>query len=205
MKQNQEAAQRNTSHLRSDTFMEHAISQHRGAVIRLALARTREPADAQDIAQEVFIRLLRSTTIFQDDNHLRAWLLRVTNNACIDFQRQAWCKRVEPRADMGTVMDRAVPDPAITAVMEHPVWQAMESLPDKLRVALHLHYVEGYPVNEAAQIMGCSATTARSRLHRGRKKLAAELKRTVQRKSSPNVADPGSTSVQEQANRIGAR
>lgn len=162
---------------RPDAFMEHAVERHRGAVIQLALARTRSAADAQDIAQEVFIKLLRSTARFHDDEHLRAWLLRATHDSCVDLHRQAWRRRVETREDMGAVSDRATMDPAIEEVMDHPVWTAMGRLPDKLRCALHLHYVEGYGIAEVAGILGCTEAAARTRLHRGRKKLAAEIAR----------------------------
>lgn len=162
---------------RPDAFMEHAVERHRGAVIQLALARTRSAADAQDIAQEVFIKLLRSTARFHDDEHLRAWLLRATHDSCVDLHRQAWRRRVETREDMGAVADRATMDPAIEEVMDHPVWTAMGHLPDKLRCALHLHYVEGYGIAEVAGILGCTEAAARTRLHRGRKKLAAEIAR----------------------------
>lgn len=162
---------------RPDAFMEHAVERHRGAVIQLALARTRSAADAQDIAQEVFIKLLRSTARFHDDDHLRAWLLRATHDSCVDLHRQAWRRRVETREDMGAVADRATMDPAIEEVMDHPVWVAMGRLPDKLRCALHLHYVEGYGITEVADILGCTEAAARTRLHRGRKKLAAEIAR----------------------------
>lgn len=162
---------------RPDVFMEHAVERHRGAVIQLALARTRSAADAQDIAQEVFIKLLRSTARFHDDDHLRAWLLRATHDSCVDLHRQAWRRRVETREDMGAVADRATMDPAIEEVMDHPVWTAMGRLPDKLRCALHLHYVEGYGIAEVAGILGCTEAAARTRLHRGRKKLAAEIAR----------------------------
>lgn len=161
--------------MRSEAFMEHAIECHRGAVLRLALARTRNAADAQDIAQNVFIKLLRSTASFHDDDHLRAWLLRATHDSCVDLHRQAWRRRVETHEDMARIADRGIPDPAIEAVMDHPVWTAMERLPDTLRCTLHLHYVEGYGIAEVADIMGCTQTAARTRLHRGRKKLAAEL------------------------------
>ncbi|MFR3274449.1 MAG: RNA polymerase sigma factor [Collinsella phocaeensis] len=162
---------------RPDVFMEHAVERHRGAVIQLALARTRSAADAQDIAQEVFIKLLRSTARFHDDDHLRAWLLRATHDSCVDLHRQAWRRRVETREDMGAIADRATMDPAIEEVMDHPVWTAMGRLPDKLRCALHLHYVEGYGIAEVAGILGCTEAAARTRLHRGRKKLAAEIAR----------------------------
>ena len=178
--------------LRSEAFMEHAIERHRGAVLRLALARTRNAADAQDVAQDVFIKLLRSTTRFHDDDHLHAWLLRATHDSCIDLHRQAWRRRVETREDMAVVADRETWDPTIEEVVNHPVWTAMERLPDKLRCALHLHYVEGYGIAEVADILGCTEAAARTRLHRGRKKLTAELTRLEAARSAPasSPADP---------------
>lgn len=178
--------------LRSEAFMEHAIEHHRGAVLRLALARTRNAADAQDVAQDVFIKLLRSTTRFHDDDHLHAWLLRATHDSCVDLHRQAWRRRVETREDMAVVTDRETWDPTIEEVVNHPVWTAMERLPDKLRCALHLHYVEGYGIAEVADILGCTEAAARTRLHRGRKKLTAELTRLEAARSAPasTPADP---------------
>lgn len=175
--------------------MEHAIEHHRGAVLRLALARTHSATDAQDIAQDVFIKLLRSATRFHDDDHLRAWLLRATHDSCIDLHRQAWRRRVETHEDMAAVADRETWDPAIEEVVNHPVWTAMERLPDKLRCALHLHYVEGYGIAEVADILGCTEAAARTRLHRGRKKLTAELTRLEAAGSAPasthsTAADP---------------
>ncbi len=161
--------------LRSEAFMEHAIGRHRGAVIRLAMARTRCAADAQDVAQDVFIKLLRSTVSFHSDDHLRAWLLRATHDSCVDLHRQAWRRHVEAYEDMGRIADHAISDAAIEQVMDHPVWAAMERLPDKLRCALHLHYVEECSIAEVADIMGCTEAATRTRLHRGRKRLAAEL------------------------------
>ena len=181
--------------LRSEAFMEHAIERHRGAVLRLALARTRNAADAQDVAQDVFIKLLRSATRFHDDDHLRAWLLRATHDSCVDLHRQAWRRRVETREDMAVVADRETWDPTIEEVVSHPVWTAMERLPDKLRCALHLHYVEEYGIAEVADILGCTEAAARTRLHRGRKKLTAELARLEAAGSAPasthsTAADP---------------
>lgn len=178
--------------LQSEAFMEHAIERHRGAVLRLALARTRNAADAQDVAQDVFIKLLRSTTRFHDDDHLHAWLLRATHDSCVDLHRQAWRRRVETREDMAVVADRETWDPTIEEVVNHPVWTAMERLPDKLRCALHLFYVEGYGIAEVADILGCTEAAARTRLHRGRKKLTAELTRLEAARSAPasTPADP---------------
>lgn len=70
--------------------MEHAIECHRGAVIRLALAQTRDASDAQDVAQEVFIKLLRSQARFNDEDHLRAWLLRAASTSIARHGEDAW-------------------------------------------------------------------------------------------------------------------
>lgn len=140
--------------------MEHAIECHRGAVIRLALAQTRDASDAQDVAQEVFIKLLRSQARFNDDDHLRAWLLRATHDVCVDFHRQAWRRRVETRDDMSLIA-------------------------------------------EAANIMGCTEASARTRLHRGRKRLAEELERLNRSEASAaqavnNDGNAGSTPAHAQ-------
>lgn len=166
-----------TEELRSDVFMRHAIELHRGAVIRLALGQTGSAADAQDVAQDTFIQLLKSTKTFTDDQHLRAWLLRVAHNRCLDLRRQAWRQRVELADDIEAIGTICTEDPAIEELFEHPIWTAMRQLPDKLRVALHLHYVENYSTEEIAQIVGCMPAAARARLHRGRKKLRDELVR----------------------------
>lgn len=96
---------------------------------------------------------------------------------------------------MAVVADRETWDPTIEEVVSHPVWTAMERLPDKLRCALHLHYVEGYGIAEVADILGCTEAAARTRLHRGRKKLTAELARLEAAGSAPasthsTAADP---------------
>ena len=66
--------------LRSEQFMQQALDSWGGAVYRLALSHTRCAADAQDIAQDAFLSLLKSTVLFNDDEHVKAWLLHVTAN-----------------------------------------------------------------------------------------------------------------------------
>ena len=73
--------------LRSEEFMNEAIAAHQGAVYRLALSQTRSTADAQDVMQDVFIKLMRSQVPFRDGDHLRAWLLRVTSAAILQGRR----------------------------------------------------------------------------------------------------------------------
>lgn len=70
--------------------MEHAIARPHGPLIRLALARTRNMANAKDIAQKnMYIKLLKSQVRFHDDEHLKAWLPRATHDICVNLHRQA--------------------------------------------------------------------------------------------------------------------
>lgn len=84
------------NNMRSDAFLSDAMEQYGDAVYRLALCRLDSRADAEDVFQDVFLRLLRDTTVFRDGEHLKAWLLRVTVNCCNDLRRSAWFKRTAP-------------------------------------------------------------------------------------------------------------
>ena len=124
---------------RSATFMEQAMSDHGSAVYRLALNQTRSPQDAEDVAQDVFLRLLNDRTNFVDGEHLKAWLLRVTVNRCHELRRSAWKRRETTAAhadwrDSARSLADADPttDPeshTIANLVRNPVWQAMKQLP----------------------------------------------------------------------------
>lgn len=161
--------------IRSEPFMEHALDAWGGAVYRLALAQTRCSADAQDITQDAFLSLLRSTVAFKDDEHLKAWLLHVAANRCREYHRSAWKQRVESIDGTRAFADRGVEDPELEALFEHPVWSELARLPEKLRIVVHLHYVEGYPTDAIADILGILPSTVRTRLHRARTRLRDAL------------------------------
>ena len=154
--------------LRSDAFLQQAMDTCGDAVYRLALCRLNSRADAEDVYQEVFLRLLRDDTDFRDEEHLKAWLLRVTLSRCADLRRSAWFKRTAP---MEAAAAAAAPEPDD----QSELWQAIAALPDDQRTAVWLHYVEGYRTEEIAQMAGCSAVTIRTRLHRARKQLRLDL------------------------------
>lgn len=156
------------SKLRSDEFLCAAMESCGDAVYRLAYCRLGSRADAEDVFQEVFIRLLRDTTEFRDSEHLKAWLLRVTLSRCADLRRSAWFKHTAPL--------EAAPEAAAPGQGGHEaLWQAVRALPDDLRTAVWLHYVEGYSTDEIAGMAGCRPATVRTRLHRARKQLKLDL------------------------------
>lgn len=156
------------SKLRSDEFLRAAMESCGDAVYRLAYCRLGSRADAEDVFQEVFLRLLRDTTEFRDAEHLKAWLLRVTLSRCADLRRSAWFKRTAP---LEAAPDAAAPEPD----SHEELWQAVRTLPDDLRTAVYLHYVEGYSTDEIAGLVGCRPATVRTRLHRARKQLKLDL------------------------------
>lgn len=136
------------------------------AIYRLAYARTGSRADAEDIMQEVFVRLLRAGPDFADREHARAWLLRVAANCANDWFRAPWRRREGPLTD-------SLPAP------EHEdggVVEAVLALPAKYRTAVHLYYYEELSVAEIAKITGKSESAVKSRLFRARAMLREALK-----------------------------
>lgn len=136
------------------------------AIYRLAYARTGSRADAEDIMQEVFVRLLRAEPDFADRAHARAWLLRVAANCANDWFRAPWRRREGPLTD-------SLPAP------EHEdggVVEAVLALPAKYRTAVHLYYYEELSVAEIAKITGKSESAVKSRLFRARAMLREALK-----------------------------
>ena len=167
-----------------------------GTVYLVALNQTRSVADAQDVAQDVFIRLLTSNTVFSSEEHLKAWLLRVTINRCHELHRAPWNSRVEAIDATDTLeTSQNGPSPQMTdaravypanEVMDevlgrleaNALWQAIGQLPEKLREVVLLHYIEDYPTHDIAHILGCSPTTVRTRLYRARRQIRSLLEET---------------------------
>lgn len=147
------------------------------SVYLVALSQTSSVSDAQDVAQDVFVRLLRSDVEFREEEHLKAWLLRVCVNRCRELHRSAWMRRVDPVDYVDVLAAEACEDEALRALVEHPVWAALRALPEKLRVVVQLFYVEECDTEEIAHIVGCRPATVRSRLHRARKLMRLDLER----------------------------
>ena len=146
------------------------------AVYRLALSQTRSKADAEDVYQDVFMRLYGDATEFTSSEHLKAWLLRVTINRCRDLHRSAWKRRAELTdavPDAGREDPRS--DDAARALQDSELGRALGRLPDKMRLIVHLHYYEGFSTEEIARLVHCAPATVRSRLSRARTQLGKML------------------------------
>jgi len=150
-----------------------AFATYGDMVYRLALVRVHRIADAEDIVQEVFVRYLQSAPTVMDDEHEKAWLIRVTINCSKSQATSVWRTRVESLPDESEqrlVGSDSGSDEASEG-QSQMVREAVLQLPDTYRTAVHLHYYEGYRTAEIATLMGAREATVRSWLHRARQLL----------------------------------
>lgn len=140
-----------------------AFETYTDTVYRVAVHNTRCASDAEDITQEVFLRLLQCRRTFRDTEHLKAWLIRVTINLCKNHLRDT--RREIPTED--------VPAPSYAA--SDSVLDAVRALPENQRNAIYLHYYEGYTAAEIASILESRPNTVLSWLRRGREALRETL------------------------------
>lgn len=159
---------------RDEQFIIQAMDKWSRTVFTLAFAQTASIVDAEDLHQEVFMRLFKSTTDFADDEHLKAWLLRVTINCCRDLVKSGWNAKVTTVERLESFTSENEPR-SIEASANTELAQALEQLPIKTRAIVHLYYYEGYSGDEISQIMQINASTVRTRLERARKQLKTLL------------------------------
>lgn len=146
-----------------EEFLRRAMETYGDTVYRLSLCRLQNPADAEDVYQDVFLRLLDQGAEDWDSQRLKAWLIRVTLNRCADVGR---FRLRRPSLPLSEIPD--IPQPTDEAA---ELWEAVARLPAKLRIAVHLHYAEGYTTEEVSAMLNVPAATVRTRLHRARKQL----------------------------------
>lgn len=145
-----------------------AMNTHGHTVYRLALCRTQNTADAEDVYQDVFLRLLQQQAEDWEQERVKAWLIRATLNRCADLYRFRLRRPVLPLEAVAEIADIGN---AETAVSPAQLWVAVTRLPEKLRTVIHLYYGEDCSTEEIASLLGVPPATVRTRLHRGREKL----------------------------------
>ena len=147
---------------------ERFVREYANAILRVCAAYSLGRSDAQDICQDIFLTLLEQNRSFDTPDYERAFILRCAINACKDILKSS---RLRCTAPLEAAEHIAAPPHS----EEHPVWQAVEALPPQERVLVYLFYGEGFRLDEAAQMCGCSYAAARKRLSRARKRLRADL------------------------------
>lgn len=152
------------------------VEKYSEMVFKIAFSYFGNQEDAEDLMQDVFLKLLRTDQLSETDEQKKAWLIRVTVNRCHSVFRSPFRKRKTWLADYewNSFADASSVEEDITR--RYSVYSALMSLPDKYRIAVHLYYYEDLPIREIAQLMQVKETTIQTRLARARAKLKDVLK-----------------------------
>ena len=137
---------------------EDVIYRYQDTVYRIAFTYCRNTSDAEDIAQEAFLRYVKKMPRLQSEEHLKAWLIRVTLNIAKSLSTSSWSKKIVPLSEHDPVIadERTETDAAI--------YYAVMSLPEKYRSVIMLYYYEDYSVGEIAQILNRTETAVQTQL-----------------------------------------
>jgi RNA polymerase sigma-70 factor (ECF subfamily) len=170
------------------TFADQAM-EHMPSLYSAALRMTRNPADAEDLVQETYLKAYRGFDSYTQGTNLKAWLYRILTNTFINRYRAA--KRRPDETELedveelylyrrlggleGARASRSAEDELLDFFTEAEVRDAVESLPEQFRLAVLLADVEGFSYKEIADILDIPMGTVMSRLHRGRKALQKRL------------------------------
>ena len=151
-------------------LVENVVREYSTMLYRVALLRLQNNADAEEVVQDTFLRLVsqaKNGMAFNDEEHLKAWLLTVAVNRGKTIINLAWNKKTEGLSSVPEMVDRKETDSY--------AYDYVLKLPENYRVAIDLFYYEDLPTEQIARIMKTKPATVRSYLHRGREKLKQML------------------------------
>lgn len=151
---------------RTGDCVDEVINKYSNMVYRLALAHVKTKHDADDVFQEVFLRYISKSRVFENEEHRKAWLIRVTINRCNSVWSSLWKKTTEP-------LDNTI---SYATETENDLSEYLALLPKKYRSVIHLFYYEELSVEEIGVIMKAKAATVRVWLNRARAMLKGKLK-----------------------------
>lgn len=145
-----------------------AVEQYADLVRRICFLHLKNKSDTEDISQNVFLKYILYFGAFESPEHEKAWFIRVTVNACKDYQKALWRHRTTPF--------ELLSEEALAVNDEHgEVLSMVLSLPCKYKDVIYLFYYEGYTAVEIARILGKKENTVYSLIARGRMLLKEQL------------------------------
>lgn len=145
------------------------VQRYAQMILRLCFTYSLGRADAEDVCQNVFLKLLQCDRRFADEGETRAFIIRMTINECKDALKSGWRRRTVP---LDELIEREAPG---LPAQDSGVLAAVQRLPLKYREAVYLYYYEGYNTEEIAALAGVKPAAVRQRLARAREKLRREL------------------------------
>ena len=144
--------------------------------VRVAFSVLRHQQDAEDVAQDAFVRAHRSFSTLRNRDRFRAWLVRTTWRLALDHRRgeqRRMVRQFEHVTSTSTVTDDGVKSERAALL-----WEAIDTLPEKLRITIVLSAIDGHDIAEVARLLGLPEGTVKSRLFHARRQLQERLKWT---------------------------
>lgn len=147
--------------------------RYQDTVFRVALNYLRSVPDAEDMVQEVFLKLYTARQPFQTDEHVKYWLIRVTGNLCKNILRSPWRRRRVSLEDLSAAISFQEPE-------QSDLFLTVMGLPEKYRTVLYLFYYEDCSVKDIARLLDLKESAVTTRLSRARQALRNELMEVTQ-------------------------
>jgi RNA polymerase sigma-70 factor (ECF subfamily) len=149
----------------TNEYIQHVLDKYSTMLIKLAFTYVKNIADAEDMIQDVFVSLMKRGNGFENEEHEKAWLLRVTINKCKNHLKSSWTRLSVPLEE----------DISYLPKEQSEVLVLVLGLPQKYRTVIHLFYYENYSINEIAKILAKRPATIGTWLSRGRNLLKTKL------------------------------
>jgi RNA polymerase sigma-70 factor (ECF subfamily) len=152
--------------LRTDSCVSEIISKYANLVFRLCIVYLKNQADAEDAFQDIFIKLFEKNPKFNDEEHIKAWLIKCTTNHCKNILGSYWNRFRVSMDNVELPIEDKEDDELVKFVMK---------LPFKYKAVIYLYYYEGYNSLEISEILNVKEATVRTQLKRGRELLKKDL------------------------------
>lgn len=145
-----------------------AIEKYSDVIRRICMLHLKNYADTEDVFQTVFIKYIQSSKVFENDEHEKAWFIRVTINACKDVFKSFFRTKTESLDALESYSNELSTEAT-------DILQIILTLPEKYRRVIYLHFYEGYTAPEIGRILGKNANTVYTLISRAKKLLKSEL------------------------------
>ena len=151
-----------------DREFDRLVGEYQGPVLRMCFLTLRDRTLAEDAAQETFLKVYRTMDTFRGECSEKTWIMKIAVRTCYDMNRSGWFRFMNRRVTPDMLPEQAAEE---SDPRDDELTAAVLRLPLKLREAVLLHHYQGLNVNETAEALGISHSSASGRLKRGREKL----------------------------------
>lgn len=150
----------------TDKYISQLVDNYSDMILRLAYTYLKNMSDAEDVCQDVFIKIYNKNKTFENSEHEKAWIVRVTINACKDALRWSQRRQFSPIDELSLPIKDDKNKEVVAIVLELPI---------KYRSVIYLHYFENYSTAEISKILHRNEATVRTQLKRARELLKSKI------------------------------